>query len=391
MNARMLWLGWVLLVLSACSGGGDKSNASSSATTDSLDETSSTLADIDAETSSTLADIDVKTSSTTADTLTTGGGTAVDVVAVGPPTKPLQAFLAKRSDSWVKNRPCALSCHTTVPFLMLDASAGGDSLASAENIIGRVNKRVDDWPNVQPFYPGQPQATEAVLNAIALVNHDVRRKKPLSATTCKALKAMWQAQRSEGGFGWWAFKLHPFELGQSDFWGGALVSLTLAMVPQPTDCDAALPTAPGLAKLHAWLAGHYTKTDHHGRIWWLLADRAWKATLVSGETRSKILATLRATQRADGGFGLRDFLPLTSATRSDAYASAIMGVLLAAETAAIDQAVASQVKAWMTANGSLEKLQQSRSPNKPDNSFNNKLFSDTSIGYFLWYRQSTTP
>ena len=45
----------------------------------------------------------------------------------------------------------------------------------------------------------------------------------------------------------------------------------------------------------------------------------------------------------------------------------------------------------MAANGSLEKLQQSRSPNKPDSPFNNQLFSDTSIGYFLWYQQSTLP
>ena len=64
MNARMLWIGWVLLVMTACSGGGDKSNASSSATIDSVDGTSSTLADIDAQ-----------TSSTTADALTTGADT----------------------------------------------------------------------------------------------------------------------------------------------------------------------------------------------------------------------------------------------------------------------------------------------------------------------------
>ncbi len=52
---------------------------------------------------------------------------------------------------------------------------------------------------------------------------------------------------------------------------------------------------------------------------------------------------------------------------------------------------ATQVKAWMTNNGSLEKLLKSRSPNKPNNAFNNKLFSDTSIGYWLGYWQSTGP
>jgi len=273
-----------------------------------------------------------------------------------------------------------------LPYMMARSLAPGEGLGVAQAIITQVGKRVVPWPSVSQFYPGQPKATEAVINAVTLLMYETRTGQSLSETTCKAVADMWKSQRPDGGFDWWAFGLFPFELSQSNYWAAALVSYTMAAAQNHPECDAASSGSGALQKLHSWLADNLATADGHGKLWYLVANRAWGGGLISGNALAEQLAAIRAKQRDDGGFGLTDFLPLDPATASDAYASAIAGVVLDASQAPEDKAAAHDVRAWMALNGDVSTLLGSKSPNKPDDPFNNALFSDTTMAFWLWYQ-----
>ncbi len=299
----------------------------------------------------------------------------------------ISAHLEERASKWVDERKCALSCHTTVPFMMAHPllTAAGTELAA--KIILRVEERVETWPNVSHFYLGQPTATEGILNALALLQYDAFQNQPLRASTCKAVQDMWTLQRNDGGFDWWSFNLYPFELAESNYWAGALISYTLAKAQTAGGCPAAAGDSATLKKLHTWLAQNQTSTDAHGQLWYLLANHAWAGALIDDQTASQMRGALRARQRDDGGFGVKDFLPLDAAIQSDAYTSAIAAVVLSAGKTSEDAAAAEKVHAWMSGQNTLEALQQFKSPNKPDKDFNNALFADTNIAYWLWYQR----
>src|SRR5262245_42651362 len=109
-----------------------------------------------------------------------------------------------------------LSCHTAMPFALARPALGkqlGETAAGAaeKKLIDNVQKRVENWAKIVqgaatdkdpflPFYPKnrKPSAlgTEAVLNALVLVNHDARwANGALGATTRKALGHLWEQQQ----------------------------------------------------------------------------------------------------------------------------------------------------------------------------------------------------
>src|ERR1700722_18596122 len=96
-------------------------------------------------------------------------------------------YLDKRANSWMHTRAASrehgtacLSCHTTVPYALVRSELGKQlnepSPAPAQReLLAMVKKRVALWPQLVPWYRDEKpesRGTEAVLNALVLVNAD---------------------------------------------------------------------------------------------------------------------------------------------------------------------------------------------------------------------------
>lgn len=226
------------------------------------------------------------------------------------------AWVGKRDWKFVTGGQCAMSCHTTVPFLLVRDRLPGTSPAAAQ-LRTFVEQRVSGWANAKPLYdwiPDKSRGTESVVNAFALAALH-------SPQSSAAFDAMWAQQRADGSFAWWdEFKLAPWEDEASPTWGAALAELAVTLAP---DYLAHLP------------AEH---RDHLARLEQLLATRAadphvslhHRATIVhvarpgvvDVSTREAILAEIHAAQHADGSWDAAALGIGATTTEPHAYATA---------------------------------------------------------------------
>src|SRR5271155_1601197 len=103
-----------------------------------------------------------------------------------------------------------VSCHTVVPYAMIRSKLGREldekeMPAPLKVLMASVEKRVDQWPRMKPFYsddagPGksaESHATESVLNAVILLSYDTQRGhlRPITQT---ALDEAWALQEKTG-------------------------------------------------------------------------------------------------------------------------------------------------------------------------------------------------
>ena len=144
-----------------------------------------------------------------------------------------------------RGRLCA-SCHTSLPIALARPSLGrqlGEATAGAieKKLIDNMKKRVENWETIvdgatsdkdpfQCFYSDkEPESlgTEAVLNALILVNHDARRKSGvLSTVTQKALGHLWEQQQEDGAWAWLDFGLNPWEKDGA-YYGASLAAVAV--------------------------------------------------------------------------------------------------------------------------------------------------------------------
>src|SRR5262249_7346090 len=129
-------------------------------------------------------------------------------------------YLDGRADWWLNWSGAArgqgtacLSCHTSLPFALARPALGGQlgeksAGAVEKRLIDVLKKRVENWDKIvssasgskDPFLPfysknRKPSAlgTEAILNALILVNYDARQANgALSPPARKALDHLWE-------------------------------------------------------------------------------------------------------------------------------------------------------------------------------------------------------
>src|SRR5262249_25783859 len=171
-----------------------------------------------------------------------------------------------------------ISCHTAVP-IALAWPALGDAGEAEKNLIANVRARVDRWDKiaswdgtpgkVRPYYSGtkiKPSlATESVLNALVLVNHDVRRNGgKLGDDAKKALGLMWSTQSAAGDWDWLDFGLLPWEL-DAKYYGAALAAVAVGKAGKPYYTAGISPEdKKKLGKLRQYLKNGYpNRAVHH--------------------------------------------------------------------------------------------------------------------------------
>jgi hypothetical protein len=255
-------------------------------------------------------------------------------------------YLDQRSASWLASPPhignvaCAMSCHTTFPYLMARSSlAPFAETPAADEARARFEARVADAAagTAIPFYGNdaddkgkQSHATEAVLNAAALALDDVGSGEPLGPSTTSALDRMWAEQRADGTWDWLEFGLEPWET-RNDF-GAALAALVAGSVPaSSTGAQAA-----GTTTLVGYIQKRLDSMVLHDRVMVLWASRKLTGLLEPAQADA-IAADLAETQLEDGGFSLGTWgqgqLAKDSATEGDGYATAIAVLALCSGTA----------------------------------------------------------
>jgi hypothetical protein len=195
-----------------------------------------------------------------------------------------------------------VSCHTAVPMALARPGLG-DETQPEKDLVANARSRVDLWDKIvswdgtpgdpQPFYPGsktkQSLATESVLNALILVNHDVQRNKgKLSAAARKALATMWSTQEvGGGGWRWLDFGLRPWEK-DGDYYGAALAAVAVGMAGKPYhDNDLSDAEKKKLGKLRDHLAAGYKNESLHNRLAALWAS-TYLPDILTAEQQKKL-------------------------------------------------------------------------------------------------------
>lgn len=308
-------------------------------------------------------------------------------------------YLDAQSADWlaspppISNVPCAMSCHTTFPYVLARASLRAATKtpaadAARSNFEARVMLAVNG--TATPFYGEgtskrivQSHATEAVLNAAALAFDDVGSGVPLHAITKSALDRMWTMQRADGAWDWLEFTLEPWERGSD--WGAALAALVAGMIPPNTTTAQAL----GTAKLIGYFRQRLTDTTNpialHDRAMLLWASGALSGLLDPTQARA-IADDLAKVQRADGGFALASWGRGrrgidTETQKSDGYATAL--AILALCRGATDGPKRTDVRrglAWLAQNQREDGSWVGRSVNVA-NAHNQVLMTDAATAY----------
>jgi squalene-hopene/tetraprenyl-beta-curcumene cyclase len=236
-------------------------------------------------------------------------------------------YLDGRAEWWLKwpsasrgkGTVCA-SCHTALPIALARPSLGkalNEATAGAieQRLIDNMKKRVENWEKIvgdaaadkdpiHAFYADKEEAslgTEAVLNALILVNHDAQRKScVLSTTTRKALAHLWEQQQDDGAWPWLDFGLNPWEKDGA-YYGASLAAVAVATAGKSYYDRAEI--RPRVASLKTYLKTHNASQPLHHRVLGLWASSRLAGILTPNETQ-KLIDELFSIQEADGGWSL---------------------------------------------------------------------------------------
>ncbi len=243
-------------------------------------------------------------------------------------------YLNKSVDKWfqnsnVRNSQKCLSCHTTLPYMMLGAA---DNLLTKKNYIRElVQKRTDNFKrdgfveaeNLPWYELDKSYSTEVVLNASSVVMAEklVARNANLSDLAQDAYKLMWQRQKQDGSFEWLDhFGLRPHESQNSGYWGTSMAGVMGGLVENQASSK--------LKKTYKYLADEFENQSNHNKLFGLWANAEAKADSFLPATKiEKLLKDIKAKQNADGGWSA-DFILGTGETQTDAYATSIVAFVL---------------------------------------------------------------
>jgi len=259
-----------------------------------------------------------------------------------------------------------VSCHTQAPFALarpMLEDRGDDPTPAEVAMLASVEKRVQMWKDVQPFYSDavygagkevESRNAESVLNAIILASYDTRNGR-LRDVTRLAFNNMWALQAktgpATGAWVWQNFDYTPWESKEAEYYWAAMVAEVVANAPADYRVDPDI--IGNLAALRVYLLAHYQEQPLLNKIVVLWASAQFP-NLLTPPQRKALLAEINSQQRSDGGWCLtdlgtwqrRDKTPLE--TKPDGYATAI--VVLAMEANHISTSYVLRAIGWLIAN-----------------------------------------
>jgi squalene-hopene/tetraprenyl-beta-curcumene cyclase len=283
-------------------------------------------------------------------------------------------YLDKRANSWMHTRAASrehgtacLSCHTTVPYALVRSELGKQlnepSPAPAQReLLAMVKKRVALWPQLVPWYRDEKpesRGTEAVLNALVLVNADAPSGQ-MGATTRAALDDMWALQRTEGpqtgSWPWINFGNEPWEAADSVYYGATLAALAIGLAPEGYRSQPDVQQRVG--QMQDYLRREYHNQTLLNRIELLRAAGRYPS-LIDPQTQASTLREITALQQADGGWSVASLMPnwkrhdgSSPPNTSDGYATGLITLVLEESGAPAADPRLSRGLAWLVGNQS---------------------------------------
>lgn len=301
------------------------------------------------------------------------------------------SYLDNRATAWLARGSCALSCHTTFPYLALRPLLEQTTKERAVEAVvrGRIEARVTGWETGEPWYASIAQkarANEAALNAAALTLNDAHAQRPaIGPVTRRALEIMWFAQRSDGSWDWMdGFGLKPWETSGSGFWGALQVAIALGRAPGGylAECEKLPAVAVRLDRLRRYLMDAFRagSVTHYHQAFLLQASTRMSGLLTAGQMRA-VAAALVAVQADDGSWNLAQTGGWSRDGGASAYATAVMTTSLSFVAEPEAQAAAHRGKAWLRAHQNRDGSWTDISLNRPESAFNNLLMTDAATAY----------
>ncbi len=331
-----------------------------------------------------------------------------DDEGIGSSNIKAEAQLRSRVEAWynkddragVNGGQCAASCHTTIPFMLMNPMESIEDRVTADGFRQIVATRVSDWDNLLPLYSWAPEdsrSTEALLNVVSMLEYDRKVNKELSDTSCNALEQLWALQQDDGGFLWLDAGLSPWEDEYAPFFASSMLAISLARMgkmldttPTKSTCSQWQSQTENIDALHVYLGSNKDSTNKHGELWFYWANQEMGFKIFNFRDHFGFAAQLlTGLQNADGGFDLKDFGPFAknadSPVMSQPYITGlVINALSGFELAETDSTyhVLSKAKAFMN-NYSYSDIDTLRSLNRPSSDWNNGLFQDANLAFYL--------
>jgi squalene-hopene/tetraprenyl-beta-curcumene cyclase len=245
------------------------------------------------------------------------------------------------------NTSC-VSCHTALPYALarpaLRAALAEHAPPEPERrLVENVVKRVQQWRDVDPFYPDQTRGlpktsesrgTEAVLNAVILAGRDARSG-ALSPDARQAFDNLWALQfRSgelKGAWAWLNFHNEPWEGNGSAYFGAALAAIAVGTTPG--EYSASQDIQDRLTLLRGYLQRGADTVSLFNRMMVLWASGGIQ-NILTKEQRQSIIDAAFAKQQGDGGWSTSALGPWTRAdgtpldAASDGFATGLAALAL---------------------------------------------------------------
>lgn len=274
------------------------------------------------------------------------------------------------ADVWARN-PAALiagkgkaciSCHTSLPYALVEPLLEGEHPAYAELITG-IDQRIMSWSTNTPWYSddtleafaaldGLPpdalkpflnapdsRGPEAVFNALIRATHDAYLGQPAQDETRRAFENMWAEQvatgPAAGRWRWIQGNLVPWETGDADLWGASIACVAASIFP-----DLVPPESFGLLRTTLSNAASASEVSQHVKAAVLWCDAENGGKVLPEGVALQLLSGLLAKQRNDGGWALPDLGPFPGwegsandccqkrEIRPDAYATGFVALAL---------------------------------------------------------------
>jgi squalene-hopene/tetraprenyl-beta-curcumene cyclase len=283
---------------------------------------------------------------------------------------------AKKLQTGQRKTTC-VSCHLTVPYVLSRSAlrqAMHVSSATPQEVrlIEEATWRVETYDAHEPLYASnekktaESRGTEAVLNALILAKADAEQKRQdASESTRKALRRLWETQRSDGAWDWLDAGLEPFESVDAAYYGAALAALAIGTAPALSTSQSTDATV-GIDKLRGYLKEKYPAQSLFNRAWVLLASTRLK-DLLTGEQREALIKEIESRQRDDGGWSLETLGPwrwdkpaapfrapgtldASLLAKSDGYATGLIVYTLREAGLPVDHPAVRKGLRWLRAN-----------------------------------------
>jgi hypothetical protein len=300
-------------------------------------------------------------------------------------------YLDHRNEEWTERHRC-LCCHTTLPYMM---SRGVD--AQSIELFDKYQRMAADKVEnaaASPWYQADRQGrnskpTEAVVNALTLLNYDIAKGSPLSAVTLKSVDRIFENLDADGHIHWLDFNLEPFESKNGELWGNSMAVLAIEMAVKHSNYR---PQAEPYARLKNYLKqnGANLKSQEMSVLLWANSQNNGSSRggeVLSREQQNNFFAHILSEQNADGSWSQKSFIG-RGVDEPQAYVTA-MGLIALISAKKGNTPQAHKAAEWLMAQQSTAQVLnfnqpytfwQGRSMNRTAVQ-NNRFASDFSTSY----------